>query len=108
MSIDLYALMTQHETSRNRNAGKPINDDEMPCVVCGNPMKEVSAMYVHVHDGGRLIVSEEEAQKMGGAGDMLFSPIGSSCIRRHPEIKPYARKMCRQGVSDEPIDTGRD
>lgn len=45
---------------------------------------------VHLHNGGESLVTEEEAAKLDAAGDMGCYPIGADCLRKHPEVKPYA------------------
>jgi hypothetical protein len=45
---------------------------------------------VRLHGGGLLIVTEEEAATMAENEDLGGYPIGADCLRRHPEVKPYA------------------
>lgn len=66
----------------------PCQEDEQPCVICGkrcpNPKHGV-----HVHGGGDVIVTDAEAARLNPAGDLGFYPIGSDCLRRHPELQKY-------------------
>lgn len=74
-------------------------DDAYPCVVCGRATPNPRYM-VHMF-WGTHVVTEEEAEAIikeeGGGGDMYFYPIGTTCLRKHPEYKPYAVKQSQPG-----------
>lgn len=69
-------------------------DYHLPCIVCGkackNPRWRVRLFW------GDTIVTKEEADKIiaeqGEGGDLGNYPLGSDCLRTHPELKPYAIK----------------
>ena len=67
--------------------------DAYTCIVCGLPMPQPKFMC-HVIDGGgtALHVDDEEAYRPDG-GDLAFLPLGTDCLRQHPELKPYAHKV---------------
>lgn len=70
--------------------------DEVPCVLCGKGIKPGAGVgYLHIHGGGALIVTEEEAARMSAAGDMGMQPIGRECLRQHPELRPYLAGAAR-------------
>lgn len=73
-----------------RNADR-CKENEEPCVICGRPVKDGRATaWVHVHQGGSSVVTEEEAKTLDPASDLGCWPVGSDCLRRHPELNPYA------------------
>ncbi len=69
------------------------SDGCQPCIVCGRKVRNPQHM-VHVHNGGVTIVTETEAEQMDASADVGLYPIGSDCLRAHPEIKPYVQE-CR-------------
>lgn len=84
-----------------KNAQRRNDDkDALPCAVCG---KQVSKprWWVHVHMGGSHIVTDEEAAGLDPAADMYFFPLGSDCLRKHPELKAYAHKITDYDPGDD-------
>ena len=68
-------------------------NDSIPCYVCAKPIREDRIKYMlHIHCGGGVAVTEAEAATLDEAGDLGCHPIGVDCLRRHPELKPYAIK----------------
>lgn len=64
--------------------------DSTPCYICAMPIRKDRIKYMlHIHCGGGIAVTEAEAAKLDEAGDLGCHPIGSDCLRRHPELKPY-------------------
>jgi hypothetical protein len=68
-----------------------------PCVICGRGVKVTEPHFDLILMMGNMVVrSEEEAeademQRLGKViGDYGAHPIGSDCLRRHPELKEYA------------------
>ena len=59
------------------------------CIICGRGIKAVAPASVHVHGGGSLVVTEEEAATMSAAADVGIYPIGPECLKNHPEMKAY-------------------
>lgn len=86
----------------------PFNDDfgeqmdrtgshgRSPCIVCGRQCPNPRYM-VHVHGGLQTIVTEEEAEQLNNSdesgGDMGMWPIGTDCLKKHPELRPYAQEQ---------------
>lgn len=66
------------------------------CFLCGKPVNSKAKM-VRVIGGGSMIATTEEAEALiaedpaNEASDLYGKTIGPDCLRRHPEIKPYAR-----------------
>ncbi len=80
-------------TNRDRNA-RTCGDNEAPCVICNRPVKLLArTKMVWVHKGGSHVVTVDEGNRLNDAGeaggDLGGQPIGSDCLRRHPEIVPY-------------------
>lgn len=67
---------------------------DSPCVYCGKPIKDPKFM-VHLF-WGSIAVTEDEAARIianeGEGGDLLFYPIGSDCLKKHPEILPFVTR----------------
>lgn len=72
--------------STNRDRCK---DDELPCVVCGKGVK-TPKNWVRIVNGGTWIGTAAEGDAEPAA-DLGYYPVGSDCLRKHPEIKEYAR-----------------
>lgn len=63
----------------------------MPCAVCGKGVKK-PRYWVHVHNGGSDLVTEDETATLDPAADMYHFPLGNDCYRQHPELHPYVTK----------------
>ena len=77
---------------RDRNA-RPCKDGEAECVICDRPVKlNGRQKMVWVHCGGSHAVTFEEGQRLNAEGhegaDLGGQPIGSDCLRQHPELVP--------------------
>jgi hypothetical protein len=83
--INLFPLTPPDYHKNLERAG-----DLPTCAICGRGIKAKNPQSVHVHAGGAAIVTEEEAAILSAAADMGWFPIGPECLRKHPEIKPYA------------------
>ena len=59
------------------------------CAICGRGIKATNPRYVHIHNGGRAVVTDEEASTLDPVADMGVFPIGPECLRKHPEVRPY-------------------
>jgi hypothetical protein len=73
---------------------RPCGDDEAPCVVCGQPVKLAGHPYfIWEHQGGGTAVTLEEGKQLNASGheggDLGGQPIGRTCLKNHPELKPY-------------------
>jgi len=70
-----------------------------PCVVCGrpapNPKYMVRVIYgTHVgtqQEAESTHIFSEDGKELDG-GDLGLYPIGSDCLKKHPELKEYAIK----------------
>lgn len=66
------------------------------CCVCGKTI-EKPRHWLHIHHGGTHVVTEDEAAQLNAEGhesaDMYFFPVGANCLKRHPELKPYAQEF---------------
>ena len=69
------------------------NDDYQPCIICGKPVNidtnPKTVPWIHDHNGGGCAVTETEARALDPGADLGWWPIGSDCLRKHPELKPY-------------------
>jgi hypothetical protein len=62
-----------------------------PCYICGRPVDmRKFHLGIHVHDGGGVAVTEEEAAKLDPSGDMGFFPVGETCVKKHKGLRAYA------------------
>lgn len=70
-----------------------------PCAVCGRNVRPGNGSMIHLHRGGSVIVTEEEATALNLAGeeggDLGGYAIGDNCLRRYPQIRPYAVRCQR-------------
>ena len=72
---------------RERNETK-LGIDDYPCVICGKPIKNWK--YSIMTYEGAYAVTEDELKTLDNSGDSGAYPIGSHCLKKHPELKPYA------------------
>jgi len=71
------------------NRIKESRSDKPSCYLCGKELKNPKHT-IHVHGGGSYAVTEEEAKTLEPhTGDLGAFYIGSECMKKHPEIKPY-------------------
>ena len=66
--------------------------DAYPCVVCGIPVTRPRFVCHVIEGGGVALHPEDEALYVPDGGDMCCQPVGTDCLRRHPELKPYASR----------------
>lgn len=71
----------------SKNA-KKVKGDTYPCVVCGKPCPRPQYM-LHLWDGTHAVL-EEETATLNPMADLGMYPVGSDCLRKNPELKPYA------------------
>jgi len=80
--------------AHERNQHK-VKGDEVPCLVCGKGCKDNGkAVWVHLHEGGSVIVDEEEADRLNAEGhsnaDLGGYPIGPDCYKKHKaKLQPF-------------------
>ena len=67
-----------------------IKGDFYPCLVCGKAVTTANPKMARMWNGDTL-VTDEEALDMNSSGDMGYYPIGSECLRNHPELKRYCK-----------------
>lgn len=80
-----------------RNQRLKRNADDLDCLVCAKPIKPYKAKHwVHLHKGGQCVVTPEESEKLDAEGEadanMGLFPVGSDCVRNHPELKDYCHE----------------
>jgi hypothetical protein len=68
----------------------------LPCIVCG---KEVTKpkYWLHVWYGTSAVLPSE-IDGLEPGGDTGFYPIGTNCVRSHPELKEYVHKEANDEV----------
>jgi hypothetical protein len=75
-----------------------MRDGYEPCIVCGRAVNVGKNHWrVRVHDGGSRIMHDTEADKLNelgfAASELGSHPIGPDCLKKHPEVKPYAVRV---------------
>ena len=74
----------------------PKGNRQWACIVCGNGVNIDKAAWLWIHKGGSTVVTKEEAERLNaeghGASDVGYHPVGPCCLKRHPELRPYAVK----------------
>lgn len=75
---------------------RPGDENSYPCVICGLSVSK-PRFHCHMIGGGGVALhpddeSEFAADSSEQAGDMGFYPVGSDCLRRFPEMKPFVIK----------------
>jgi hypothetical protein len=83
----------QHLQSPYFNSNrKKANTEFQGCIICGKECKKPK-YWVWEHLGGGTLVTEEESENLNKNGrenaDVGCWPIGSDCLKKNPEIKPY-------------------
>lgn len=65
--------------------------DTFPCVICGKPIKDTKVKHrVYVDNGGQHLLSPEAAAAHPeNYKELGMWPIGTDCLRQHPELAPY-------------------
>lgn len=82
--------------NRYHENSERVTGDHWPCAICGRAVdtSRPRTAWIHVHNGGASIVTDAEAKALNDAGeesaDMSWYPVGPECMKRHPELKPYA------------------
>lgn len=77
-------------------------DGAMPCIVCRRPIVITSeTRYLHVCLGGGHAL----AGPPGGdpycerRACLAYYPIGAECLRKHPELRPYAGREMKEEIA---------
>ena len=66
--------------------------DAYDCVVCGLPTPK-PRYYCHVIGGGGVALHpDDERLYVPDGGDLSHLPVGVDCLRRNPDLRPYAVK----------------
>lgn len=79
----------------NRERFQKPNAD--PCIVCGKACAK-PRYFVRLFWGATAVTQVEAEQiiaREGEGGDLLYYPVGSDCLRQHPELKPYVEDAAR-------------
>lgn len=77
-------LKIQRRSNYDRNDR---HGHQPPCVICGKPLYHPRYL-VHIFSGD-VAVTEAEADELGPGGDLGMYPVGTDCLRRHPELRDY-------------------
>ncbi len=64
----------------------------LPCVVCGKAI-EHPTYEVECVDGSTSWCVIPGTADVSDAGYMGYHPVGVGCLRKHPELKPYAVRV---------------
>lgn len=68
-------------------------EGNLPCVVCGKGIPTATAKHWVRVFWGTVVVMPDEARAIidheSDAGDLGFNAVGSDCLRKHPELRPY-------------------
>jgi hypothetical protein len=64
---------------------------DTPCIICGRGVKDPWKYTVHIF-WGFTVVTKEEAETLPESANLGAWPIGSYCLKKHPEILPYVIK----------------
>lgn len=71
-------------------------DTGYPCIVCGTRTGPNPSKYIHVCDGGSIVRDPRDLGpghgEFGESGCLGFYPIGPSCLKNFPQLRPYASK----------------
>lgn len=83
-SIAIPRRRVSEALKRARSTG-----DSYPCAVCGVHVPRAK-VFVHMIEGGGVALHCADAEAyVPDGGDMGMYPVGSDCIKAHPELKPY-------------------
>lgn len=84
--IKIGSLKGSEKYSKNYEGVIP--DGTLPCIVCGKAVHLTDITnYVHVGNGGSDILPPGEEDHP--ASDLGLQPIGATCLRLNPQVKPY-------------------
>lgn len=67
--------------------------DAYPCVICGIPVTKPRFYCHEIEGGGVALHPADEAKYQPDGGDLGCQPVGSDCLRRFPEMKPYSVRI---------------
>ena len=69
-------------------------NNEMPCIICGKPTRTDNRPWmIHVCNGGAWAhMDDDDHGDLGLSGCLGNYPIGNTCLKNHPELRPFARK----------------
>lgn len=72
------------------------------CFVCGSSCRNPT-LWIHVIHGGGYVLLAEEATPgwIPLNGDLGLQPVGASCLKRFPELKPYIQRIPRPPYCQE-------
>ena len=82
--FDLSAIQPASETIQKNQ--ERLSGDQLPCAVCGRPVKTAAPIYIHMSERGNVYlasVSCEAAEELP-EGSMYLHPVGPECARKIP------------------------
>lgn len=68
-----------------------IDGDNYPCIVCGKTVKK-PIFFLRVVEGGSHALFPGE-EYIDTAADLGMYPVGTHCLKKFPELKPYAQTL---------------
>lgn len=101
-SVSREAYERNTARSRNQFSGTPTDQ----CFICGS--RCVNPKYfIHVHHGGAYILApgEKPPKWVHANGDMGLQAVGTSCVRKYPQLKGYIQKcqLCKACKCTVPV-----
>jgi hypothetical protein len=63
----------------------------LPCIICGRPCKQPKH-YLRIFWGSHIVTTQEAERiikEEGSGGDLCYYPVGSNCLKNHPELQFY-------------------
>lgn len=68
-------------------------NDGTHCIICNAPVNPDQRVTYFVRVIASTDIGTPEEAKKDPSADMGWYPIGNDCLRRHPELRPYADKL---------------
>lgn len=87
-AIDALRVQRERALTANRIT-------HMPCIVCSLPVATglATSRWLHVCHGGGTALSDALGEgECEASGCLYYYPIGATCLRRYPELRPLARR----------------
>ena len=81
--IDLTSY-PEHQQFRDRARRAGGAHEHIPCILCGAPTKDGNLVLLQLAHGGFTVTDPRDP-----TADRWTQPIGPTCLKRHPELKPY-------------------
>jgi hypothetical protein len=71
------------------------DEGDSPCIVCGKDVTTPNPQFLHIVYGDTII--DPAVVWPDQDSDLGWHPVGSGCLRRHPQLKQYARRLAAGG-----------